>query len=189
MSTVVLSLGANLGDRARHLRDAVAGLGDTVRAVSGLYQTPPWGDSDQPAYLNAVLIAADQRAGPADWLRRAHVLEQAAGRRRDPARRYGPRTLDVDIIAAYRDTLPAGTADVDALLEPIVSDSQDLTLPHPRAAQRAFVLVPLQQLSPGLVLPGAGRLDRLLAEETVAADADGVCRVGAADWWQAGDDD
>ncbi len=174
MTTAVLALGANLGDRAAALRAAVAGLGDVVVAVSGLYETPPWGDSDQPAYLNAVLLAADQTAGPADWLSRAHELEDAAGRRRDPARRYAPRTLDVDVIAVF----------TDGLTGPVTSDAPELTLPHPRAAQRAFVLVPLREVAPGLELPGAGRLDELLARPEVAADVPAVRRCGSDDWWE-----
>ncbi len=178
MTTAVLALGANLGDRAAALRTAVTGLRDVLVAVSGLYETPPWGDDDQPAYLNAVLVAADPTAGPADWLSRAHALEQTAGRRRDPQRRYAPRTLDVDVIAVF----------TDGLTGPVRSDAPELTLPHPRAAQRAFVLVPLQEIAPGLELPGAGRIEQLLTRPEVAADVPAVRRCGSEDWWRPEND-
>ena len=71
MSRAVLSLGSNLGDRMAHLRTAVTVLGEHVLMASGVYETPPWGDTDQPAYLNAVLLVADPQAGPYDWLTRA----------------------------------------------------------------------------------------------------------------------
>ena len=78
MTRAVLSLGSNLGDRYAHLSQAVTGLGDALLVVSGVYQTPPWGDPDQPPYLNAAALVAD--SVPAEeWLARAHALEQAAG--------------------------------------------------------------------------------------------------------------
>src|SRR5436305_8849339 len=98
MTRAVLGLGSNLGDRFAHLRRAVTALGEVLVVASGVYETPPWGDSDQPPYLNAVVLVDDEAAGPADWLTRARVLEEEAGRVRDPDRRYGPRTLDVDVI-------------------------------------------------------------------------------------------
>ncbi|MEV4727850.1 2-amino-4-hydroxy-6-hydroxymethyldihydropteridine diphosphokinase, partial [Micromonospora humida] len=70
MTRAVLSIGSNLGDRLDHLRTAVAGLGDAVLVVSGVYETPPWGDADQPAYLNAAVMVADPAATPDDWLAR-----------------------------------------------------------------------------------------------------------------------
>lgn len=159
MSRAVLSLGSNLGDRLAHLRTAVARLGPVVRVVSGVYETPPWGDTDQPAYLNAVLLAEDPAAGARDWLDRARDAEQAAGRVRDPQRRFGPRTLDVDVVAVWDD---AG--------EPVFSDDPELTLPHPRAHQRAFVLRPWIDIQPYGQLPGHGWLTDLLAAEPLAGD-------------------
>jgi 2-amino-4-hydroxy-6-hydroxymethyldihydropteridine diphosphokinase len=159
MSRAVLGLGSNLGDRVGHLRGAVAGLGDTMLVVSGVYETAPWGDPDQPAYLNAVVLAADPAAEPRDWLARAQALEQAAGRVRDPARPLGPRTLDVDVIAVWTD---AG--------QPVRSDEPDLTLPHPRAHLRAFVLRPWIDIEPYGQLPGHGWLSDLLRAEPVASD-------------------
>jgi 2-amino-4-hydroxy-6-hydroxymethyldihydropteridine diphosphokinase len=101
MTRALLSIGSNLGDRLAHLRLAVGRLGDSVLMTSGVYETPPWGDPDQPHYLNAVVLAADDLAEPRDWLRRAQAIEDAAGRTRDPQRRFGPRTLDVDVIAVW----------------------------------------------------------------------------------------
>ncbi|GGN74448.1 2-amino-4-hydroxy-6-hydroxymethyldihydropteridine diphosphokinase [Actinoplanes lobatus] len=163
MTSAVLSLGGNLGDRLAHLRAAVALLGDSVTAVSGIYQTPPWGDSAQPPYLNAVVLVKDPGATPRDWLDRAHACETAEGRVRDPERRFGPRTLDVDVIAVRRD---------DGA--PVVDDDPVLTLPHPRAHLRAFVLVPWLAVDPEAELPGHGPVTALLDTPEVAADLAGV---------------
>ncbi|MFF5178834.1 2-amino-4-hydroxy-6-hydroxymethyldihydropteridine diphosphokinase [Micromonospora sp. NPDC000316] len=160
MTRAVLSLGSNLGDRLDHLRTAVATLGDAVLLVSGVYETPPWGDADQPAYLNAVLLAEDDAADPRDWLERARAAERAAGRVRDPQRRFGPRTLDVDVIAVWDD---------DG--EPVLSDEEELTLPHPRAHLRAFVLRPWIDIQPYGRLPGHGWLTDLLTTGPAADDA------------------
>ena len=162
MTVAVFSLGANLGDRLGNLQAAVDGLG--AHRVSQVYETDPWGDPDQPAYLNAVAIAAADRE-PADWLALAQSLERHAGRVRDPARRYGPRPLDVDLIDIRRDS---GA--------PVVSADPELTLPHPRAALRAFVLLPWSELEPDAVLAGAGPVRELLAAPEVAADLPGVRR-------------
>ena len=124
MSTAVLGIGSNLGDRRGHLQSAVDAFRPWLVTVSPVYETPPWGPVDQPAYLNAVLIVADPAADANTWLDRAQVVEAAAGRTRDV--RWGPRTLDVDVLSV----------DTEVRVNP------SLTLPHPRAAQRAFVLVP-----------------------------------------------
>lgn len=156
MSTAVLSLGSNLGDRAAHLRAALAQLGPVVLAVSPVFQTPPWGPVEQDDFLNIIAIAADDAAGdPALWLERAQACEQAAGRVREV--RWGPRTLDVDIVS------------VTDQGRDLRSDDPVLTLPHPRAHERAFVLVPWLALDPGAVLPGhgpvAGLVDRMSPQE------------------------
>jgi 2-amino-4-hydroxy-6-hydroxymethyldihydropteridine diphosphokinase len=130
VSTAVLSIGSNLGDRRAALQDAVDGFRADLVAVSPVYETAPWGPVPQDDYLNAVLIVRDDAAAPADWLRRAQELENAAGRTRDV--RWGPRTLDVDVIA----------------VDDVTSDDPALTLPHPRAATRAFVLVPWCAVAP-----------------------------------------
>ncbi|GIF07768.1 2-amino-4-hydroxy-6-hydroxymethyldihydropteridine diphosphokinase [Actinoplanes siamensis] len=159
MSRAVLSIGSNLGDRLAHLRAAVTLLGGSARQVSGVYETPPWGDPDQPAYLNAVVIAQDPAATAHDWLERARACETAEGRERDPARRFGPRTLDVDVITVW-----------DADGRPVFRDDPELTLPHPRAHLRAFVLRPWLDLRPDGALPGHGPLAALLAAPGLAAD-------------------
>jgi 2-amino-4-hydroxy-6-hydroxymethyldihydropteridine diphosphokinase len=159
VTRAVLSLGANLGDRAGALRTALAALAhEGLVARSTLYETPPWGPVEQPPYLNAVAIVRGDRDARG-WLALAHELEQAAGRIREV--RFGPRTLDVDVVAV--------TGDDGA---PVLSDDPELSLPHPRAHERAFVLVPWLTLEPGAVLPDRGRLADLVAAlppEDVAA--------------------
>ncbi|MCW2699722.1 MAG: 2-amino-4-hydroxy-6-hydroxymethyldihydropteridine pyrophosphokinae [Blastococcus sp.] len=151
MTRAVLSLGANLGDRAAALRTAIGTLKDegVLVARSTLYESPPWGPVEQPPYLNAVVVVRGARDA-SGWLVRAHELEQAAGRTRDV--RWGPRTLDVDVVTVTDDD---GT--------PVLSDDPRLTLPHPRAHERAFVLVPWATLEPGAELPGRGPVAALLA--------------------------
>jgi 2-amino-4-hydroxy-6-hydroxymethyldihydropteridine diphosphokinase len=136
MTGAVLSIGSNLGDREAALQGAVDAFRPWLQACSPVYETPPWGPVPQDDYLNAVLLVADPSAAPLDWLDRAHAAEQAAGRTRDV--RWGPRTLDVDVIA----------------VDDVVSDDPQLTLPHPRATERAFVLVPWAALDRGAVLAG-----------------------------------
>ena len=159
MTRAVLSLGGNLGDRAAILRAALEALeGDGQVARSPLYETPPWGPVEQPPYLNAIAVVRGDRDA-AGWLALAHELEQAAGRTREV--RWGARTLDVDVVTV--------TGDDGA---PVRSDDPALTLPHPRAHQRAFVLVPWLALDPAATLPGHGRVADLVAglpAEDVAA--------------------
>src|SRR5256885_17120631 len=96
MSRAVLSIGSNLGDRLAALRSAVEAFRPWLQAVSPVYETPPWGPVPQEDYLNAVLVVVDPDAGPREWLLRGQRAEQAAGRTR--GLRWGPRTLDVDVI-------------------------------------------------------------------------------------------
>jgi len=159
MTRAVLSLGSNLGDRIGHLRAAVDGLADALVVASGVYETPPWGDEAQPAYLNAAVLVDAPGAGARTWLDRARSLEAAAGRLRDPDRRFGPRTLDVDVIAVWDD---------DGA--PVLSDDPELTLPHPRAHLRAFVLRPWIDIEPYGRLPGRGTLSDLLLADPLAGD-------------------
>ena len=154
MTAAVLSIGSNLGDRLAHLQGAVDVLRPWLRAVSPVYETAPWGPVEQDDYLNAVLIAADPTARPSDWLRRAQEAEAHAGRRRDV--RWGPRTLDVDVI----------------VVDDVVSCDGDLTLPHPRAAARAFVLVPWLTVDPSATLGGRRLHDWL--DQLPADDVAGV---------------
>lgn len=140
MAHVLLSVGANLGDREAALQsvlDAMVGRFTGIHA-SAVYETAPWGVLDQPSFLNAV-IAADTDLTPMQVLQFAWECEEAAARVHDV--RWGPRTLDVDIIT----------------YDGLVSHDPALTLPHPRAHERAFVLVPLFEVEPDAVLPGLGR--------------------------------
>ena len=161
---VVLALGSNLGDRLAHLQAGVDRLTSgpelTGAAVSPVYQTAPVGGPPQPDYLNAVLTARTQLP-PAGLLALGQAAERAAHRVR--RQRWGPRTLDVDVIA-YGDEISAAPA---------------LTLPHPRAHERAFVLAPWLDLDPGAQLPGRGPVAGLLAALGPAAAA-GVSRVPGA---------
>jgi 2-amino-4-hydroxy-6-hydroxymethyldihydropteridine diphosphokinase len=158
MSGAVLSLGSNMGDRAGHLRAALSLLGESVVAVSPVYETAAWGPIAQDDYLNLIALVEDPSADAATWLVRCHACEQAAGRTREV--RWGPRTLDADVIAVW-----------DA--QPVISDDPDLTLPHPRAHERAFVLVPWLAVAPDAMLPGYGRIADLVAALD-SAELDGV---------------
>jgi len=146
MSRAVLSIGSNLGDRLAHLRSVVAAFEPYLMACSRVFQTPPWGPVRQEDFLNAVLIVEDAAASARDWLERGWGCERAAERTRDV--HWGPRTLDVDIVS------------VDSQH----SDDPVLTLPHPRAAERAFVLVPWLDADPDAELPGLGPVADLLSK-------------------------
>jgi 2-amino-4-hydroxy-6-hydroxymethyldihydropteridine diphosphokinase len=141
----VLSIGSNMGDRLEYLRGCVVGLGNVIRAVSPVYSTVPWGGVTQDEFLNAVLLVEDPGADAQEWLRRGRRCETAARRTRNV--RWGPRTLDVDVID----------------VEQTRSDDPHLTLPHPRAHQRAFVLVPWLDVEPSAVLAGRGTVAELVA--------------------------
>ncbi|WP_031041653.1 2-amino-4-hydroxy-6-hydroxymethyldihydropteridine diphosphokinase [Streptomyces sp. NRRL F-5650] len=149
----VIALGANLGNRLETLQGAIDALEDTpgvrVKGVSPVYETEPWGvaPDSQPSYFNAVVIVKTTLP-PSSLLERAHAVEEAFHRVRDE--RWGPRTLDVDIVS-YAE---------------VVSEDPQLTLPHPRAHERAFVLAPWLDVDPGATLPGQGRVADLLAQVT-----------------------
>ncbi|MBT0566140.1 2-amino-4-hydroxy-6-hydroxymethyldihydropteridine diphosphokinase [Williamsia sp. CHRR-6] len=134
MSRAVLSIGSNMGDRTELLASVRARLAPNVVAASAIFSTPPWGPVSQEDFHNAVLIVDDDAVTPMDWLQLGFELERAAQRTR--AVRWGPRTLDVDVISAQID----GVA--------VRSDDETLTLPHPRAHLRAFVLVPWLDADP-----------------------------------------
>ncbi|OHD70915.1 MAG: 2-amino-4-hydroxy-6-hydroxymethyldihydropteridine diphosphokinase [Spirochaetes bacterium RBG_13_68_11] len=136
-----LSLGSNLGDREATIREAFRQLGGVCEGLvlSSLYETEPMYVAAQPRFLNAV-AAGTTRLAPRELLAAVHAVERSLGRDRSAEQRYGPRTIDVDIL----------------LYEGILSDDPDLTLPHPRLAERAFVLVPLLELSPDLADPRTG---------------------------------
>jgi 2-amino-4-hydroxy-6-hydroxymethyldihydropteridine diphosphokinase len=144
----LIALGGNVGDVRKTFKRAVAMLcdGDEVRllARSSDYRTPPWGLADQPPFINAVIAVATSLS-PRDLLARALKIERAFGRDRERERRWGPRTLDLDLLA-YDD---------------LVLHSPDLTLPHPRMFERAFVLVPLAQIAPDRVIAAIHVTDAL----------------------------
>jgi 2-amino-4-hydroxy-6-hydroxymethyldihydropteridine diphosphokinase len=157
--TAVVALGSNMGNRLETLQGAVDALEDTpgvrVKAVSPVYETEPWGvdPGSQSDYFNAVVVVRTTLP-PESLLERGHAIEEAYLRVR--AERWGPRTIDVDIVA----------------YEGQVSDDPRLTLPHPRAHERAFVLVPWYDVEPAAVLPGRGPV----AELVESVDRDGVRR-------------
>lgn len=144
----VIALGSNLGNRFDNLQGAVDALFDAPGlefvAVSPVYETDPVGGPEQGPYLNAVVVG-ETRLAPRTLLERAQSVENAFGRVR--LERWGPRTLDVDLIT----------------VGDLTSDDPELTLPHPRAHERAFVLVPWVEVDPEAVLPGRGRAADLLA--------------------------
>jgi len=147
MARAVIALGANLGDARAALTGAVAGLRELlaleVIAESSIYSTAPIGGVEQPDYLNAVVIA-ETSLNPDELLEALHAIENAWHRTREV--RWGPRTLDLDLID----------------YEGVTSDDPNLTLPHPRAHERAFVLVPWQEADSRAELPGFGPVSTLI---------------------------
>lgn len=148
MVEALIALGGNVGDVRETLDRAIAqfcdGLAVHLRARSSDYRTPPWGFTDQPAFVNCcILVATD--LPPRELLGRAHRVEAIFGRDRARERRWGPRSLDIDIIA------------YDAL----AIDEPGLTLPHPRLRERAFVLAPLAEIVPDREIAGVRIADAL----------------------------
>lgn len=168
MRDVVLGLGSNLGDSAALLQEGVDALdatpGITVDAVSAVFRTAPVGGPQQPDYLNAVVLARSSLSD-VELLAAIAAVEAGAGRVR--LERWGPRTLDVDVLA----------------IDDEVSDDPALTVPHPRAHERAFVLVPWLDADPAATLVGKGRVVDLLTSFDVDAvvRADAVLHVPSAD--------
>jgi 2-amino-4-hydroxy-6-hydroxymethyldihydropteridine diphosphokinase len=144
----LIALGGNVGDARETIDRAIDRLcdGRSVRLVapSADYLTPPWGVTDQPPFVNCV-IAVETALTPQALLDRAHVVEAFFGRDRATETRWGPRTIDIDLIA-YDD---------------IVLDTPELTLPHPRLFERAFVLLPLADIAPNRVIAGRRVRDAL----------------------------
>jgi 2-amino-4-hydroxy-6-hydroxymethyldihydropteridine diphosphokinase len=165
MSRVVLSIGSNLGDRLARLQAVVDGLGDSVRSVSPVYETDAWGGVSQGPFLNAVVIADDDGVDAYGWLRRAQALEIDNERIR--TQKWGPRTLDVDLVCCF---------DGHQSESEVVSVDPELTLPHPFAHERAFVLLPWLAVDPGAELTVAGqrRPVRELLDQLESAERDGV---------------
>lgn len=148
---VYLSLGSNMGDRLRNLTLGLQGIaalpGTSLCAVSSLYETEPLGLKEQPMFLNLVCKVTTSLP-PRELLRLLQAIEDRLGRQR--TQRWGPRTLDIDIV----------------LYDRLTYSDADLTIPHPRYAERRFVLVPLAELAPSLRPPGAGgkKVLQLLAD-------------------------
>jgi dihydroneopterin aldolase/2-amino-4-hydroxy-6-hydroxymethyldihydropteridine diphosphokinase len=169
VTRAVLGLGANLGDAVGAVRAAVAGLaahpGVEVVAVSGLWRTTAVGGPEQPDYLNAVVLITSTM-GPEDLLAMAQALERAAGREREV--RWGPRTLDVDLLD----------------VEGVRSNRPDLTLPHPRAHERAFVLAPWAQVDPGWVLEPVGGAPAPVRWWREAVADQEVTLLDDGSWWR-----
>ncbi|MCU1581944.1 MAG: folK [Microbacteriaceae bacterium] len=172
MSEMVVALGSNLGDREATLRAAVRDIADidgiTVIAVSGLVESHALKtdgvDESAPSYLNAVLLAAGDLA-PHRMLDELQRIELAHGRVRDE--RWGDRTLDLDLISVVGvvegDAVESGAVDGAVVECTVVEDGERLTLPHPRAWERAFVLAPWAELQPDAEIPGRGPVAELLA--------------------------
>jgi 2-amino-4-hydroxy-6-hydroxymethyldihydropteridine diphosphokinase len=148
MAQALLALGGNVGDVRQTFNDAITTFcdGKDVRllARSSNYATPPWGVEDQPRFINCCIAVATVLT-PHALLARGQAVERQFGRDRAREQRWGPRTLDIDILA-YDD---------------VTLDEQDLTLPHPRLFERAFVLVPLAEIVPERVIAGIRVRDAL----------------------------
>ncbi len=157
MAAVYLGLGSNLGSRFANLRAAVVALLPAVRVLveSSIYETPPWGMTDQPAFLNMVL-RGETSLSPEELLQTLKQLESRLGR--VPSIRYGPRLIDIDIL----------------FYDDLVLVSPELTIPHPRLHERAFVLVPLAEIAADLVHPCLGKTIRALLE---TVDPSGMQRL------------
>ena len=145
MARAFIGLGSNLGDREAALRGALELLGEDVVAVSSFRETEPVGYLDQPAFLNAA-AALETGLEPRALLERLLGVERELGRTREGPR-HGPRTIDLDLLV-YDDR---------------VIDEPGLVVPHPRLAERRFVLEPLAELDPDVVVPGHGRVAELLS--------------------------
>ena len=169
MSRVVLGLGANLGDARETLAAAVRSLAadPAVRivGVSGLWRTAPVGGPAQADYRNAVVVVDTSLPAPA-VLALAHRLEDAAGRERTV--RWGPRTLDVDVLA----------------VDEVRSDDPQLTLPHPRAHERAFVLMPWAEVTPLWPLAAGDGPSRGVREWAADVSDQDVSLEGSGGWWR-----
>jgi 2-amino-4-hydroxy-6-hydroxymethyldihydropteridine diphosphokinase len=161
-----LGLGGNIGDVAATMAKALTMLdgtpGCSITAVSSLYRTPPWGRIDQAPFLNACALVRTELT-PHAMLQLCLETERALKRNRKTGERWGPRTIDIDML----------TYGTEALEE------NDLTLPHPRMTERSFVLLPLAEIAPGLEVNG-----RSIADWLEQADTTGIERLRERDWWR-----
>jgi 2-amino-4-hydroxy-6-hydroxymethyldihydropteridine diphosphokinase len=157
MSLLYLSLGSNLNDRYANLRLAIAKLQShmAITAISPVYSTEAWGVTDQPAFLN-VCLAASTSLTPHEVLHLAKSIEREMGRQ--PTRRWGPRLIDIDIL----------------FYDKLVLQDEELTIPHPHLAERAFVLAPLADIIPDFQHPQTSETVQEMLERV---DASGVDRL------------
>jgi 2-amino-4-hydroxy-6-hydroxymethyldihydropteridine diphosphokinase len=159
MAQALLALGGNVGDVCVTLDRAIAALcdGEAIRLIarSGNYRTPPWGVTDQPPFVNLAIAVATSLT-PLALLARMQAVERELGRKRDEERRWGPRPIDIDLLA-YDD---------------LVVNEPDLTLPHPRLFERAFVLVPLAEIAAEREIAG-----RRVRDALAQVDASGIERL------------
>jgi 2-amino-4-hydroxy-6-hydroxymethyldihydropteridine diphosphokinase len=157
MASVLIALGGNVGDVRETFRKAIANICGMTQAAlvarSSDYVTPPWGEEKQDRFVNAC-IEIDTALDPHALLFTLHKIEKKFGRDRTKETRWGPRTLDLDLIA-YDD---------------VRLDKPELTLPHPRLFERAFVLVPLAEIAPGRVIGGRKVADALAAVSTAGIE-------------------
>jgi 2-amino-4-hydroxy-6-hydroxymethyldihydropteridine diphosphokinase len=158
-----IGIGSNLGDPAREVRSAIAALGRVERSrrlrVSRLFRTAPWGNVDQPPFVNAAVEIAT-RLSPRELLDALLSIERANGRERD-GERWGPRVIDLDILL-YGDRR---------------IDEPGLSIPHPHLRERAFALLPLADLDANREVPGEGQVFELLAR----VDTSGCAPLGGSD--------
>jgi len=159
MADALVALGGNVGDVRETIDRAIAAFcnGREARLLqrSSNYRTPPWGVEDQPPFVNAA-IAVETTLSPAALLARAQSIERALGRDRTRERRWGPRPIDIDLLA----------------VDDVAMATSELTLPHPRLLERAFVLVPLAEIAPDRVIGGIRVRDAL-----ARLDATGIERL------------
>ncbi len=142
-ATVFLSLGSNLGNRMKSLQNAREALPPfvTIQKISTVYETPPWGYTEQPPYLNQVIFGKTDLL-PLELLKAIKEIETRLGRKK--TFRFGPRSVDIDIL----------------LYDELILVTSSLVIPHPRMLQRGFVLVPLAEIAPNLIIPGTPRTVR-----------------------------